>query len=105
MKKKSLQIITICLLIAATTLWQIYFYANFFYPVIFFFVTMIIYLGVSLFNKKTALTATVFVAIGIVFNILLRRNFDIYELLWAVLALSLGVLVAFLAYKSVKRQN
>jgi len=105
MKKKSLQIITICLLIVATTLWQLYFYENFFYSVIFFFITMIIYLGVSLFNRKKALAATIFFAIGMVFSILLRRNFDVNELLWAVLALLFGVLVAFLAHKSVKQQN
>jgi len=103
MKNKSLQIIIICLLIVAIIFWQIYFYERNFYSVIFFFITMLIYLGVSLFNAKRALSAVVFVAIGIVISILLRRNFDINELSWSLLALSLGVLVSYLSYKSVNR--
>ncbi len=105
MKKKSLQVITIFLLIVAITLWKIYLYDNFFYSAIFFFITMLIYMCVSLFNRMKALTAVVFVTIGIVFSILLRRDFDFNELIGPVLALSLGVLVAFLVFKSEKQQN
>ena len=99
MKKKLISIILFFFLLITVVLWIIFFPNNMFYSGVYFLVTIIIYLSLRIFNYKQALFATIYVAIGSILSVLLKRDFEFNYLVWVFLSCLIGVIIAFFANK------
>lgn len=101
MKKQTIRIIALFLLIIAAVLWQMYLPNNVLYGAIYFLVTMITYISASLLKINRPLLATIFFAVGLFLSIFLKRNFVFEDLITVGLWCLLSVIVIFFIDKKV----